>query len=220
MERTLHWVNATLFAVLMFTGAVLYYGPLEALVGRRVLVRDVHVWCGLALPVVFTIAVAPRWGRQLRHDVRALNRFVPDDFRWLRSRAARLGGHLRLGKFNPGQKLNAAFVAGAAVVMVATGSVMNWFSLFPVDWRTGAEFVHDWFAIAIWIVVIGHVWIALTHPEALRGMLRGSVDRRWAERTCPEWTEGGRGEGDAPLEATVEAAIGGAVEGGVGGDRR
>ena len=34
-ERVLHWVNAALFGVLMATGAVLYVGPLSALVRRR-----------------------------------------------------------------------------------------------------------------------------------------------------------------------------------------
>ena len=43
VERRLHWVNATLFFVLMLTGAILYVGPLSALVGRRELVKNIHV---------------------------------------------------------------------------------------------------------------------------------------------------------------------------------
>jgi len=34
---------------------------------------------------------------------------------------------------------------------------MQWFGHFPVSWRTGATFVHDVFAFAVFIVVIGHV---------------------------------------------------------------
>ena len=35
VERTLHWVNATLFGILMLTGAALYAGPISTLVGNR-----------------------------------------------------------------------------------------------------------------------------------------------------------------------------------------
>jgi len=34
-------------------------------------------------------------------------------------------------QFNPGQKLNAAFTGAAIVVMLATGSVMQWFRALP-----------------------------------------------------------------------------------------
>ena len=44
---------------------------------------------------------------------------------------ARQRAGVRLGKFNPGQKLNAAFIAGAAIVMLATGSIMKWFEPVP-----------------------------------------------------------------------------------------
>jgi len=82
-----------------------------------------------------------------------------------------------LDKFNPGQKLNAAFTGAAIVVMLATGSVMQWFGHFPVSWRTGATFVHDVFAFAVFIVVIGHVAFALTHRDAMRSMIKGWVTR-------------------------------------------
>jgi len=41
-------------------------------------------------------------------------------------------------------------------VMLATGAMLKWFRFFPVDWRTGATFVHDVFAFAIFVVVAGH----------------------------------------------------------------
>ena len=61
--------------------------------------------------------------------------------------------------------------------MLATGSIMKWFSLFPIDWRTGATFVHDWFALGIWVAVIGHVMFAFKDPVALGGMMRGYGQR-------------------------------------------
>jgi formate dehydrogenase subunit gamma len=188
VERALHWVNATLFGVLMLTGAALYAGPVSTLVGNRQIVRFLHVYSGLLLPVPVLLAVIGRHGARLRADLGRLNRWSRDDARWFRRRARR-SGELRLGKFNPGQKLNTAFVAGAGVVMLATGSVMHWFDLFPLDWRTGATFVHDWFAIGIWIAVLGHIAFALRDSESLDSMLGGRIASSWARKKAPLWYE-------------------------------
>jgi formate dehydrogenase subunit gamma len=185
LERVVHWCNATLFGVVILTGAALYAGPLSTLVGRRDLVRVVHVYTGLALPVPLLLGIVLRSGRQLRDDLRALNRWIPDDFRWLRS--AGRDSRVRLGKFNPGQKLNATFIGAVIVVMLATGSIMHWFNHFPNDWRTGATFVHDWFAIGLFFVVVAHIWLAVADPVALRGIVGGSVTGAWAKARRPRW---------------------------------
>ena len=85
-ERTLHWVNATLFGILMLTGAALYAGPISALVGNRELVRTIHVYSGLLLPVPLLLAVLGRRGARLRTDLGRLNRWSRDDARWFRRR--------------------------------------------------------------------------------------------------------------------------------------
>jgi formate dehydrogenase subunit gamma len=188
VERTLHWVNATLFGSLMLTGAALYAGPVSALVGHRETVRFIHVYSGLLLPLPLLLAVIGRHGARLRDDLGRLNRWSRDDARWLRRRA-RHEGNLRLGKFNPGQKLNTAFVCSAAVVMLGTGSIMHWFDLFPLDWRTGATFVHDWFAIGIWIAVLGHIAFALRDSDSLDSMLGGQIASAWARKHAPVWYE-------------------------------
>ncbi|MFI5053744.1 MAG: cytochrome b/b6 domain-containing protein [Acidimicrobiia bacterium] len=186
VERALHWVNATLFAVLMLTGAALYAGPISALVGNRLIVRNLHVYSGLLLPVPLLVAIAGRKGTRLRADLSRLNRWSRDDARWFRRRRR---GEVELGKFNPGQKLNAAFIAGAGVVMLATGSIMHWFEPFPIDWRTGATFVHDWFAFGIWVAVLGHIMFAVRDGDALDSMIGGTVPAAWARKKAPLWYE-------------------------------
>ena len=185
--RVLHWTNATLFVVLLFTAAVLYVGPLSGAVGRRELIRQIHVYTGLALPVPFLLAYAGRWRTSVRADVRALNRWDAHDRRWMRTFGR--DPFVRLGKFNAGQKLNAAFVAGAIPVMLGTGSIMHWFRYFPVDWRTGATFMHDWIDIALFFMIFGHIVKALAEPDALRGMVRGWVWADWARNRRPRWYE-------------------------------
>jgi formate dehydrogenase subunit gamma len=184
-ERWLHWANATLFLALLATGMTLYVGPLSALVGRRVLVKDVHVISGLLLPVPLLLAVTGPWRASVLADVRRLARWTTDDGRWLRSRG-RLG-HATMGKFNAGQKLNASFVLGCIPVMLATGAIMRWFDPFPLAWRTGATFVHDWLALVLLAVIVGHIAKALAEPVALAAMLRGRVPADHVRRAQPGW---------------------------------
>ena len=202
VERAAHWVTAALFGVLMFTGAALYAGPISTLVGQRELVRLVHVSAGLALPVPLLVGLVGRWGRGLRRDLHELGRFDDEDRRWLRKDTR---GAARLGKFNPGQKLNAAFLGSAIVVMLGTGIVLKWFSLFSLETRTGATFVHDWVALGIWFAVAGHILLALRDPDALAGMWRGRVPARWARVHRPRWYEAETGEPASRLAAPAPA---------------
>ena len=169
-ERVVHWVTAALMITLMLTGAAMYAGPVSTLVGRRVLVRNIHVLAGLALPIPIVVAVfARRAGAALRADIRELNR------------------HTR--KFNLGQRLNASFLAAAGTVLLATGIMLKWHDPFSDNLRTGATFVHDWFAIGVWLAILGHIAFALRDPIALSGMAKGTVPARWARDTHPRWYE-------------------------------
>ena len=183
--RWLHWSNATLFLVLLATGMTLYIPSLSSVVGRRVLLKDVHVISGVLLPVPLVMAYAGAWREGLRRDVRRLARWSVDDRRWLTSLGRR--GRASMGKFNAGQKLNAILVAGSIPVMLATGGIMRWFSPFPLAWRTGATFVHDWTSLVLLAVITGHILKALADPVALRAMMRGTVPRRRVDRRHPRW---------------------------------
>lgn len=194
----MHWTTAALVGTLVATGAVLYLGELSAIVGRRNLIRDIHVAAGLALPVPILVALVTPAGRGMRRDFTRINRWSADDRRWWR-RARR--AEVRLGKFNPGQKLNAAFLGGALVVMLMSGSIMRFFSPFPDSWRTGATSVHDWFALGIGISLIGHVMFATRDPIAMRAMRSGPVPEPWARTHWPRWhaelTANDRGEAES-----------------------
>ena len=185
-ERAVHWANATLFLILVATGACLYVPSLSGLVGRRALIRMLHVDAGLALPLPILVGAAGRrWGRALRADFSRINRWTSDDVRWFRS----IGRDpmVSLGKFNPGQKLNAAFTGGAILVMLGTGAVLHWYKPFPLVWRTGATFVHDWVAVLLFCTISGHILFAFSDREALGSMVRGRVSARWAARHAPRW---------------------------------
>ncbi|MEV5146978.1 cytochrome b/b6 domain-containing protein [Streptomyces sp. NPDC052727] len=185
-ERWVHRVTAALMGACVVTAAVLYIPQLAVLVGRRELVVRVHECAGLALPVPVLLGLA---SRAFRADLRFLNRFGPHDRVWLRAalRRDRRHGARPAGKFNAGQKIYAAWIAGATLVMLGTG-LMMWFTrLTPLMWRTSATFVHDWLALTIGVVLAGHIGMALGDPEARRGLRTGTVTREWAHREHSLW---------------------------------
>ena len=182
-ERWLHRSIAALTFVLLGTAAALYLPDISVLIGNRPLVSDIHVIAGFLLPVPIVLALG---SRAFRNDAGELNRFSPDDWKWLRSRDRR-SGRIPVGKFNAGQKLNSAFTLGSILVMLATGSIMFFSSLFPDDIRTGATFVHDWLTLAIVVVLAGHIYMAMKDTEARVGMRTGEVSVDWARREHGYW---------------------------------
>jgi formate dehydrogenase subunit gamma len=183
--RWVHGCLAVLMLVCIGTAAVLYNSSLQVLVGHRRLVELVHVWCGFALPVPL---LAGLLSAGYRAELRRLNRFRPEDWRWLRSRSRR-DGQLPVGKFNAGQKLNGSLSTGAIGVLLLTGVVMRSTDLAPLSWRTGATLMHDWTALAVGLLVLGHVSFALRDPVAMRSLRTGTVPRAWARREHPAWAE-------------------------------
>ena len=216
VERAVHWATATLLGVLVLTGAALYLQPLDELIGRRALVEDLHVWSGIALPLPLLVGVAGPWRAALGRDLRRFNRWSRADRLWLgvifRSRIERelARGDLELGKFNAGQKLNAAWTAGAGLVMLGTGLIMRWYHPWPLAWRTGATFVHDWIALGVVVVALGHIGMALRHPDAMGSMLHGRVSRKWAALEAPAWLDGRDGPVPEPAAGSVAPPPGGA----------
>ncbi|WP_328367568.1 cytochrome b/b6 domain-containing protein [Streptomyces sp. NBC_00445] len=185
-ERWVHRLTAALMGVCVVTAAVLYLPELAELVGRRELVVRIHEWAGLALPVPVLAGLV---SRAFRSDLRFLNRFGPHDRVWLRAALHRdkRAAARPAGKFNAGQKIYSAWIAGATLVMLGTGLIMWFTHLTPLMWRTSATFVHDWLALTIGIVLAGHIGMALADPEARRGLRTGSVSREWADREHPLW---------------------------------
>jgi formate dehydrogenase subunit gamma len=184
-ERAVHWTLAVLLLTCIATAAVLYNGAIGVLIGHRRLVELVHVYAGFALPVPLLAGLG---FAAYRADLSRLNRFGATDWRWLRS-ANRRDGAVGVGKFNAGQKLNAALTAGSIVVLLGSGLLMFFPDLTRLTWRTGATLVHDWFALGLGLLVCGHIAQAVRDPESRRGMRSGQVSRSWALEQHREWVD-------------------------------
>ena len=144
-ERWVHRSFGVLMGTCLLTAFALYYGPISLAVGHRHTVELIHVWAGYALPAPLLLGLV---SAAYRSDLGVLNRYSREDWRWLRSKNRR-DGSFEVGKFNAGQKLNAALTAGSVIVLVGTGTLMFWTGLVRLSWRTGATFVHDWFALCL-----------------------------------------------------------------------
>ena len=57
-ERTLHWVHAAAFLVLLGSGLCLYLPSLAELVGRRPLLKSIHIYTAIAWAVAIVVVVA------------------------------------------------------------------------------------------------------------------------------------------------------------------
>ncbi len=182
-ERWAHRTIAILTGILLITAALLYIPDLGGLVGNRQIVRVIHEIAGFALPVPIIVAL---FSRAFRADTGRLNRFLPSDWEWLRKHDRR-SGRIRVGKFNAGQKLNASFSLGWIIIMFLTGTMMFFSSHFTDDLRTGATFVHDWLALAVVALVLGHIYMAFNDATARRGMRTGTVPVAWAQREHAAW---------------------------------
>jgi len=189
-ETWVHRTTSMLVGVLAATGAVLYFEPLALMFGRRLLFEGTHIVAGLLLP--FPTLVGLWISPQLRADVRLLGRMTKLDGQWLRRRDRRTAG-LAVGKFNGGQKLAAATLLGAGVVLFGTGLLLIAPARInlPVSIREGATVTHDLFTFGVVLLLTGHVWMAFRHPQARAAMRSGSIDRDYAEREHPAWAATG-----------------------------
>lgn len=185
-ERWVHRTTAALVAFLAATGAVLYYEPFALAVGRRPLVEGIHIAAGLLLPVPSLVGmiVSP----SMRMDFAVLARMTGTDWQWLRRRDRRIA-RLPVGKFNGGQKLAAAALLGALLVLFGTGLLLIAPVRIdlPVGMRQGATIVHDLFTFGVLTLLAGHLWLALRHPEARHALRTGLIDRRYAEVEYAAW---------------------------------
>ncbi|MGZ4430495.1 MAG: formate dehydrogenase subunit gamma [Gaiellales bacterium] len=191
-ERALHWLLASTFLVMLATGLILYLPSLAQVAADRQLWKGIHLgaavafWAGLVLLLVVA-------GDRLRTTAKELDRFDGDDGRWLRWSVTRSRTEPPQGRFNAGQKLNAALVAGLMMVFTMSGSVIYLQEVDATFRGNSAILVHDVATYLAVPLVAGHLYLALLNPStrhSLRGMVLGSVRRDWARRHHPKWERG------------------------------
>ena len=185
-ERALHWANAFGFFTLLATGLILYLPDLAVAVGRRPLVKDIHFWSGIAWVAVLALVILLGDRRGLARTARELDGFDRDDLRWLTGRRP-----APQGRFNAGQKLNAALTAAFTVLFLLSGALL-WLGERNTEFRFASTvLLHDGLMYVSLVLLVGHLYLAVLHPatrQALRGITLGDVDEEWATEHHAKWT--------------------------------
>ena len=184
-ERTLHWVNALAFFLLLATGLILYLPRLSAAVGRRPLIKDIHFWGGIGWVGALILVALLGDRRGVLRLARELDAFEQQDVNWLRRRSPR-----EQPRFNAGQKLNAALTAAFLILFLVSGLLL-WAGEQDTRFRFASTVIlHDGLLYASLALLVGHLYLALIHPatrHALRGMTLGTVREDWAQRHHSRW---------------------------------
>lgn len=183
-ERAVHWIHAAAFFVLLGTGLVLYVPRLSAAVGRRPEVKAIHIYTAIAWVVALALVMALGDRASLRRTAQELDLFDRDDRLWLQ-RIPR-----PQGRFNAGQKLNAALTAAFALLFAASGFLL-WLGERDNSYRFASTILlHDGLMYVSLFLLVGHLYLAVIHPttrHSLRGITTGSVRRDWAEQHHAKW---------------------------------
>ncbi len=136
-ERAGHWVNASAFFGLLGSGLVLYVPALLDAVGRRPLVKAIHLYIAIGWGLALLVVVLAGDRRALGETRRELECFDLDDVRWL------TGWPAPQARFNAGQKIHAIAQAAIAVLFAFSG-VLLWLGERDTTLRfAGTIVLHD-----------------------------------------------------------------------------
>jgi formate dehydrogenase subunit gamma len=201
-ERAIHWIHAAAFFVLLGSGLVLYL-PSLAGIGNRAFVKDVHLYTAIAWALALLAVVLFGDRRGLRRTLKDLDGFDVDDRLWLRRYPT------KQGRFNAGQKLNAAVTAAFAVLFAVSG-ILLWYGERDTRFRfAGTIVLHDGLMWISLVLLAGHLYLSLIYPRtrhSLRGIVRGDVEVQWAWQHHPKWVQDVLGSAQAGSEEDAKTA--------------
>ncbi len=182
----MHWVHASAFLVLLGSGLCLYLPSLAEAVGRRPLLKTIHIYTAVAWALALLLVLAVGDRRSLGKTVHEVEYFDEDDRAWL------MGRHAPQGRLNAGQKVNTIVTAAFAILFAVSGFFL-WYGERDTRFRlANALLVHDYLMYVSVILLVGHLWLAVIYPRtrhSLNGITRGWVREDWAARRHAKWVE-------------------------------
>lgn len=192
-ERILHWIVTCSFFTLLFTGLGLYsrlFHGYFAMFGGGHNAILIHKTSGI---IFFFSSIYMFFNH--KKDV---STFDEGDWQWIRKYGGyltRFGNHFDIGKYNPGQKLFAVFIAAATVALGLTG-LFIWFPVFFPRWIVQLSLLlHSLMFIGSIMFVVVHVYLAtIGNPGTIEAMLYGNVRKIWARKHHPKWYKEVTGE--------------------------
>jgi formate dehydrogenase subunit gamma len=192
-ERVLHWIVTASFFTLLLSGIGLYsrlFNGYFTLFGGGRNAILVHKIGG----VIFFFSSLYMY---LNHK-KDVSTFDQDDKAWIEQRGGYLSrdaSHFNIGKYNPGQKLFAIFIALATLLLGVTG-VFIWVPASFPRWLVQLSLLtHGTLFVGSIMFVVVHVYLAtIGNPGTIEAMLYGDVRKIWAKKHHPKWYKDVTGE--------------------------
>jgi len=199
-QRVVHWTIASVFLLLGFTGLILLFGrpfiiPLIGTGAFSVLASASKQAHNLFGPI-FTVSLVALFFSFVRGNFPGRS-----DLLWLLKGGGLLGGHVRAGRYNAGEKAWFWIAVLAGILLSGSGFVL----LFPGltdarDLMQDAGLIHGIAALIFIGFAIGHIYLGSIGTEGtLEGMTTGDVDENWARTHHDLWLEQSKAtpQGDA-----------------------
>lgn len=185
-ERVLHWIVTCSFFTLLISGLGLYsrlFNGYFSMFGGGQNAILIHKIVG----VLFFVSSLYMFLNH-KNDVSS---FDDADWLWIKKYGGyltRYGLHFDIGKYNPGQKLFAVFIAAATVVLGVTGLFIWAPTAFPRWIVQLSLLLHSLMFVGSIMFVIVHVYLATVgNPGTIEAMLYGDVRKLWAKKHHPRW---------------------------------
>lgn len=197
-QRFVHWLHTSAFAVLIVTGAIIYFPWLGNSIGTGAaghairLIHRIGAIAFMLVPVCYALFDL----KGALADLKRIFSWSKDDMGWLKAapRYYFLGDEEAMppqDKYNTGQKLFYLTVFICMVGFIVTGLIM-WFgkpavlpSLVVPTWMfQWSVFLHDLCTIAYGAFFLVHLMLAVAHPVmkgALNGILFGWMPERYVK---------------------------------------
>lgn len=192
-DRVLHWIVAASFFTLLLSGLGLYSrlftGYFNFFGGGQNAIL-VHKIGGI---IFFFSSLYMFFNHK-----KDISTFDQDDKEWVVKGGGYLSrdaSHFNVGKYNPGQKLFALYIAATTAVLGVSG-VFIWLpTVFP-RWIVQVSLLtHGLMFVGSVMFVVVHVYLAtIGNPGTIDAMLYGDVKRNWAKKHHPKWYKETTGE--------------------------
>lgn len=186
--RICHWLLAICFLLVALSGTALFFPTLQWLTGTfgtPQMGRILHPFFGV---VVFCLLMVLLF-RLARSNI--LNRL---DIPWFKGIIQVLKGNedkvADVGKYNAGQKVLFWSIMGLISVLLVTGFVIwrPYFThYFPIEVVRFCLLIHAVAAVILIISILVHIYMAIWVQGSIKGMVEGTVTRRWAKKHHPRW---------------------------------
>jgi formate dehydrogenase subunit gamma len=188
----IHWLQAASFAVLLITGAIMFFDLTGVSGGQQI--RTIHIISAVSfaiMPLVYTL-----------FDPKAVMNFLKEAFRWDGDARSWLRGAVSLyfgrkvqmppqGYINGDQKLWQLVVIVSGLAFALTGILLWFFKLkMPLVLYQWVSLTHGVAFVVVSFMFLVHFYLTILHPgfeESLGAMVDGNVSSTYARKNYSKW---------------------------------